>query len=388
MTGPRVGVSLLWLAPAEVGGSEDYSIGLLRAVARRVEADRPLDLVVYVNREVARVYPDLAEAFTVRVAPISGRRRLARVVAEHTWLAAAARRDRLDLVHFLGGTMPFVRVTPGMVALHDLQPWAYPQHFTPIKRAYLHLTVPRSARAARVVTTLSDWVRHDIHRRLRVPLDRIVCLPPGAERLVRTGAASDEDEVLDRYELAGHRFFLYPVITYPHKNHRTLVAAFARVAAHHPDALLVLPGGVGPAEQSVAQAVRDAGVARSVRRLGRIPHGDLEVLYRTTTALTFPSRYEGFGMSLLEVMHHGRPVIASDVSAIPEVVGDGGVLLDPDDVEAWASAMSSLLDDAERWRALADAARARAARFSWDRTVDVLFDLYGRAARGVGAAPR
>lgn len=387
MTTTRVGVNLLWLAPGEVGGSEDYCIGLLRALAQRLDRYDDLEVVVYLNADVDATYPDLARAFTARRASISGRSRARRVWAEHTWLPRAVRRDRVAAVHHLGGTAPLRRGAPSMVLVHDLQPWAMPENFGRAKRFYLKATVPPAVRRARAVTSLSRWVQQDVHRRLGVPIERMVCIPPGATRLVgQTDVAIDEGAVLARYGIDDRPFFLYPVITYGHKNHTVLIEAFTRIAAEHPDALLVLPGGEGPAEAEVRAAIARAeretrGVGARVLRLGRVPNGALEVLYRRTTALTFPSRYEGFGMSVLEVMAHGRPVVASDIGALPEVVGEGGALLDPDDVTAWAATMDGLLRDRPRWQRAADAAAARSVAFSWDRSVDDLVALYRRVAR-------
>jgi alpha-1,3-rhamnosyl/mannosyltransferase len=379
----RVGINLLWLAPGEVGGSEDYCIGLIRALARHPDARRDLDLVVYVNREVDRAYPDLGRDFAIRMAPIGGRRRMARVVAEHTWLFAATKRDRRQLVHHLGGTMPFARSVPGVMLLHDLQPWALPQNFTWVKRRYLYATVPHAVRAARAITTLSEWARLDIHQRLDVPLSRMIRLPPGGEHLAAlTESTTDEPTVLARYGIDDRPFFVYPVITYPHKNHETLIVAFAQIADRHPEALLVLTGGEGPAEPEVRQVIEREKLTKQVRRVGRVPNGDLEVLYRRTTALTFPSRYEGFGMPVLEVMHHGRPVVAAAAGALPEVVGDGGALIDPDDIPAWSSALDRLLRDPAHWDEMARAARRRASTFTWEHAVDDLVDLYQRASRG------
>lgn len=383
MSPTRVGINLLWLATGEVGGTEDYCIGLLRAFSRDPEARRHLRIVVYLNGAVDATYPDLARTFETRRAPITGRHRLTRVLAEHTWLVAATRRDRLQIVHHLGGTMPFLRGTPGVALVHDLQPWAIPQNFSRIKRAYLHATVPPTVRRARAVTTLSRWVKRDMHERLGVPLERIVCVPPGAERLVgRIDAPIDEAAVLARHDIGDRPFFLYPVITYPHKNHETLIAAFARITDAHSHALLVLPGGEGPAEDTVMQAIRREGVGSQVRRLGRVPNATLEVLYRSTTALTFPSRYEGFGMPILEVMHHGRPVVAARAGALPEVVGDGGVLVEPDDIAGWAAVLDELLRDPVKWRELAAAAEQRAAAYTWEHTVGELVGLYRRATKG------
>jgi alpha-1,3-rhamnosyl/mannosyltransferase len=381
----RVGVNLLWLAPGEVGGSEDYCIGLLRALAAQPEARPDVRVVVYANREVARCYPDLRDAFEVVVAPTDGRRRVSRIAIEHTWLAVRTWRDRMDVVHHLGGTMPFVRTAPGMVLVHDLQPWAIPENFSRGRRWYLRVTVPPTVRRARAVTTLSRWVQHDVHARLGVPLERMACLPPGAARLAGVDRRADQEvdvDVLARLDIGERPFFLYPVITYAHKNHETLIRAFKPVTVRHPDALLVLPGGEGPAEENVRAVIRDVGVERNVRRLGRVSDAILQCLYRTTTALTFPSRYEGFGMSVLEVMDEGRPVVASTACALPEVVGDGGVLVDPDDVGGWTDVMQRLLDDDAHWRVLADAARARAKTFDWSSTVEGLVATYRRAAVG------
>jgi len=375
----RVGINLLWLAPGDVRGSEDSSIGLLRALAAR--AERP-DVVLYLNREVAATYADLTTTFEARVAPVSGRSRFARVLAEHTWLWRAVRDDACRVVHHLGGTAPLLRSAAAIVMVHDLQAWDMPQNFALLKRAYLHAVVPTTVRRADAVTTLSRWVQLDLQRQLGVPLQRIVCVPPGAERLVGVRDVSvDETVVLDRYGIGDRPFFIYPAITYPHKNHAMLVHAFARVAAQHPDVLLVLTGGEGSAESSVHEAIARAGVGDRVRRLGRVPSSALGVLYRRTTALTFASRYEGFGMPVLEVMNEGRPVVAARAAALPEVVGDGGVLVDPDDVPRWAAELDRLLRDRVHWRALADAAQRRAAAFTWERSVDDLVGLYERTSR-------
>jgi alpha-1,3-rhamnosyl/mannosyltransferase len=386
VTGVQVGVNLLWLAPGEVGGSEDYCIGLVRALASNPESRIDTSITIYANREVDRCYPDLRDAFDVRVAPISGRRRSTRIAVEYSWLARATKRDRMQIVHHLGGTMPLVGGVPGMVLVHDLQPWAMPQNFSLARRSYLRATVPPSVRRARAVTSLSHFVQADVHARIGVPLARMVCLPPGRERLAGSSATSSsgsaDAEVLARFDIGERPFFLYPVITYPHKNHETLIHAFAQVTARDPEVLLVLPGGVGPSEADVRRVIRNAGVERQVRRLGRVSDAVLATLYRTTAALTFPSRYEGFGMPVLEVMNEGRPVIASTAGALPEVVGDGGTLVDPDDVAGWAGAMERLLTDRSHWQASASASAARAATFSWARTVELLVATYRRAARG------
>jgi glycosyltransferase involved in cell wall biosynthesis len=117
-----------------------------------------------------------------------------------------------------------------------------------------------------------------------------------------------------------------------------------------------------------------------VRRLGRVPESDLDALYREAVALVLPSRYEGFGMTVLEAMSRRCPVVAADATALPEVVGGAGVLVDPDDPPRWSAAMVELLDDPARRAALADAGEARARTFDWARSAAALTDLYRELA--------
>jgi alpha-1,3-rhamnosyl/mannosyltransferase len=160
-----------------------------------------------------------------------------------------------------------------------------------------------------------------------------------------------------------------------------LVRAFAKVVATHPEALLVLTSGAAQMESAIQEEVERLGIGDSVRRLGRIPRGDLDWLVRHATALTFPSRFEGFGLPVLEAMGNGCPVIAADATALPEVVGDGGVLVAPDDLDGWAAAMVEVLCDAARRESLIEAGLAQSARYNWAASIDALLGAYERAGR-------
>jgi alpha-1,3-rhamnosyl/mannosyltransferase len=144
---------------------------------------------------------------------------------------------------------------------------------------------------------------------------------------------------------------------------------------------LVLTGAAGPAEVAGLQRSARADLSGRVRRTGRIPRDDVEGLIAHAAVLAFPSRYEGFGLPVLEAMVRGTPVVAAATTALPEVVGDAGILLPPDDVAAWREGLRSVLDDpAERDR-LVEAGHARAARFTWAKTATGLIDAH-RVALG------
>ncbi len=370
-----VGVNLLWLAPGRVGGSEESTLASLRAIADEAPTDQSLRLLA--SPELLAAHPDLGERFPVQLAPWSTTARPARLVAESTWLAARTRV--LDLVHHAGGTLPPVRTAPAVLTLHDLQPLEARATHGRVKRAYLAVAVPRSVRAARVVVVPSEHVARTVRERFPDAAGKVVVVPHG----VAVGPATPEEELRRRYRLPGP-VVLYPAITYPHKNHRVLVRAFAAVATSHRDATLVMTGGAGQEERALMELVQSLGIAARVRRPGRVPAPDVEGLYELATVVAVPSRYEGFGLPAAEGLAHGRAVLAADVTALPEVVGEAGVLLDPDDVDAWAAALDRLLGDATERGRLEGAARARAARFTWAANAQGLLGAYRRALQAPG----
>jgi alpha-1,3-rhamnosyl/mannosyltransferase len=143
-----------------------------------------------------------------------------------------------------------------------------------------------------------------------------------------------------------------------------LLEAFARVADVHDQITLVLTGAAGAAEDAVAGAIADLGLEGRVRRLGRVPPARLAALFRSAVALVYPSTYEGFGLPLAEAMAAGCPVIAADRTALPEVLGGAGILVDPADAPGWADAISLLLADGPLRVRLIAAGRERARSFS------------------------
>ncbi len=374
----RVGINLLWLVPGVVGGSEEYTTRCLRALAELAPPD--LHVTLFALAPFAEAHPDLVAAYPTVTSRLAGHRRPERVAAEATWLVREAGRRHVDLLHHAGGVIPpgpGVARTPAVLTIHDLQPLVMPEHFSAVKRRWLATMLPRSARRARVVLTPSDPASASVVERLGIAPDRVLTVPHGieagspvpAERLA---------EVRERYRL-GDRVVLYPAITYPHKDHATLVRAFARVAGDRPDLTLVLVGGPGPSEGEVAGVIRASGMGAQVRRTGRVPWSDLDALYAAATVVAVPSRFEGFGAPALEAMAAGVPLLAADATALPWVVRDGGRLVPPGDVAAWAGALADLVDDPVARERLSAAGRARAGAFTWDRSATALAAGYRRA---------
>ncbi|WP_419917507.1 glycosyltransferase family 4 protein [Candidatus Poriferisocius sp.] len=371
-----VGVNLLWLRPGRVGGSEEYAVRLLAAI----DFDAPVRLTLFAQPGFSGAHPRLAERHEVVTSPV-GRGRPLRVLSENTWLADQCRRRRPNLVHHFGGTVPLIGNRPSIVTIHDVQPLEFPERFGVVKRSYLRMMLPWSVRRAEAVVTVSGFCRDRLVDHLGVDPRRVRVLP--APVLASTEASANSRLTAPPLVAANpggvepapgvstsarpplvadlsRPFVLYPAITYPHKNHAVLLRALARLAGRGLEVDVVVTGIPGPLDGELDRLADALGLGERWHRLGRIPAGVLEGLYRQALAVVFPSRYEGYGLPVVEAMIRGCPVMAADAGSLPEVVGSGGYLVDPDDDASWATAIESLLLDPRARRNLVEAGRSRA----------------------------
>ena len=367
----RIAVNMLWCRHGKVGGSEQYLVRQLLGL--REATNREFDVDVYAPRGFTSAHPQLAQVASIHESKSAQNTRPLRVLSESTWLASRA--HGAQVVHHGGGTVPSRSPQPVLLTIHDLQYLAYPQYFSRVKLAYLSSRLPASAKRARHVVVPSEYVRRSVIERLGVQPDYVSVVRHGIE--ADLGAArTNEQELRSRFGLGAAHVLAYPAVTHPHKNHLFLCDLVAGPLRDR-DVQVVCAGGQGRGHEDLQRRIAQAGLAHRVKFVGRLNDADRDGLLAMSAALVFPSSYEGFGAPVIEAMALGTPVITSNLTALPEVVGDAGQVL-PLDVAAWAAAVDDAVANREHWRARG---AARAARF---RAADSGSDLAVAYRKTVG----
>jgi len=367
----RVAVSA-WFWDSLTTGSGQYTRRLVEALAHR-EPDLEIQLVEPGTgplRASTRRFGNREPPGSP--GPGQPRTSLSKLWFEQLAFPMACRLLRADVAHVPYWAPPLVSTVPTVVTIHDLIPLLLPAYRGGrLVRAYTGL-VSRTARRADLVLTDSQAARQDIRDRLGLPADRVRAVHLAASKSYGPQPRDADDAVRDRLGLPD-AYVLYLGGFDVRKNVRTALQAYHSAALIGDTCPLVIAGKLPERDTAFAPDPRrlatDLGIGeRQVQFLGRVDEVDKPALYRGALAMLFPSRYEGFGLPPLEAMACGTPVVGSNAASMPEVVGAGGLLFDPDDADGMAGALSRLAADASYRAQLSQHAVAQAAHFSWQRT--------------------
>jgi glycosyltransferase involved in cell wall biosynthesis len=301
-----------------------------------------------------------------------------RILWEQLLQPLALTRRQPDLVHALGYALPLAWPGRSAITICDLSFVRYPKLFNRSNAIYLATIARLSARRATAVITISENTRRDVISLFGVAPERVTTTYCGVSDHFHPIPETELHLFRDQHNLPAD-FFLYVGTIEPRKNLAGLVRAYAAYRRTAAEPLpLILGGGRGWKYQEVFELVDRLGVVNNVRFPGYIPADDLPSWYSAATAFVYPSRYEGFGLPVAEAMSCGAPVIASTASALPEVVGEAGLLVHPDDESALTAAMTRVASDSDLRRTLSLAGQQRAARFRWPRMAEETAAIYER----------
>ncbi|MGC8826329.1 MAG: glycosyltransferase family 4 protein [Anaerolineae bacterium] len=354
-------------------GISSYMDNLLRHLPA---ADAGMDYEVFTHE---RAWPAPA-GMRVRHTRWPTHHPLARIPWEQVVLPWRLYAGRHDLLHALAFVSPLAWRGPTVVTVFDLSFLLFPERFRVYNRLYLSVFTRLSAQRADRVIVISESTKRDAVRLLGLEARRVAVVYCGVDAVYHPLSADAVEEYRRRRGLP-ERFVLFVGTLEPRKNITGLIEAYRLLAADWPHGpaelpVLVIAGAKGWYYQDVYQAVQRAELMERVVFTGYVPADELPFLYNAATLFVYPSLYEGFGLPPLEAMACGTPVVASDRSSLPEVVGDAGVLVNPTEPAAIAQALRALLLDEEARRALAEKGRRRAAAFSWQRAAQETTAIY------------
>jgi glycosyltransferase involved in cell wall biosynthesis len=267
-----------------------------------------------------------------------------------------------------------------VITVHDLAFLRYPELLTPASRRYYQQTARATAEAERIIA-VSESTRADLLSAISPALDpKISVIPEGVDPSFEPGSRADAVRTVRDHFGISTSYFLFVGTIEPRKNLPRLIRAFQafRAAPSRPDVCLVIAGSPGWLSEESDRALAEAGPA--VKRVGRVDQNELIALLRGALALLLVSLYEGFGLPVLEAMACGTPVLAANLGALPELVGDAGLLVAPEDETEIASGLARLWDDPaarERW---ASRGLERARRYRWPVVARQTAEVYRQAA--------
>jgi glycosyltransferase involved in cell wall biosynthesis len=347
----RIGINALYLIPGGVGGTEIYLRELLDALAR---IDTQNLYFVFTNQETGADLVPRQPNFHWKPQAVRGTFRPGRLLWEQTVLPFQAARLRLDVLFNPGFTSPVLALCPSVSVFHDLQHKRHPEYFKLLDLPFWRLFLWMSAHSSRHLIATSEATRADLHRYYRIPAQSVTAIPHGVANRFFT---------LDRSSI--EPYLLYVATLHPHKNHERLLRAYAQRSRRD---RLVLAGIPGFHSAAVTALIAELKLGDSVRLTGWIPREELYELYAHASACVIPSKFEGFGMPVLEALAAGIPTACADIPPLRESAGDAALYFDPLDENAIAAALDRIAEDEPLRRKLAEGGPPQARLFTWERT--------------------
>jgi glycosyltransferase involved in cell wall biosynthesis len=393
----RIGVQILSLRPGQIGGQGVSVRRLLQHLVPKLGDDR---LVLLMRPELAHepAAQALCACSAVEAVVEEPERHYGDGYA--AWNLQVLERAALDVVYFpLSFFYP--RPLPLPVVLHvpDIQHEYFPEYFPPDQLAWRRERIPESIALAEAVITYTQFSAHGLVEKLGVEPSRLHVIPaggfpqdeigpaedgggrskvgPGADRS-HAGARASSSLASVPMELGP--FIFYPAADWPHKNHETLLRAMALLAERGRTEQLVLTGILSQRGDELRMITKELGLTERVHFPGHVSQDELIGLYRGAELMAFPSRFEGFGLPLVEAMQLGCPIVASRAEAVVETAGNAAVFCN-DGPEAWAEVLATVLDNAALRSDLRRRGYERAARFDWNRCAEEHLALLRRLGR-------
>jgi len=354
------------------GGPRTYVLGLLDAL---FSLDRENEYLVFYNDPI-----HLGRFPLAREIVLPGKNPLARLWREHVLLPLTCRRERVDLLHCPKSAIPFFSPCPTVVTLHDLIPLRHPETEKLVAQLYWRLQIPIAARRSNFIITDSEHARQEIMADFQVAPERIKAVMLGFNPdMLEQRESTDAAAIRLKYGLPD-AYILYVGTIQPRKNIDTMIKAYHRLTKQRNMPMLVIVGRKGWLYDKLFALIAELGLTEKILFTGFVPDEELPYIYDGATVFIYLSFFEGFGLPPLEAMACGIPVVTSDTTSLPEVVGEAGIAVPPADIERVMAAIVRLLDDPGHAAILGKRGRERAKLFSWEAAARETLEIYRNVA--------
>jgi len=373
----RIGVNTLSIVPGITGGAETYLVGLLRGLAA---VDSRNSYTLFVSAENRALFENLGSGFEIVTLPVRQRPSWRRVLYEQVRFSRAISRQGMDVLFCPGNAAIRTRSCAQVLCMQSMLYSLAPREVSLARRLYFSRMAPWSVRRASKVIAVSEDVRRRVLALGNAPPDKVRVVCEGVDGAFKRPS---EEEMLRRLRAVGLQpgFVLFVSTLKPYKNADKLLRAMALLRERLTDRKQIVIVGHDPLNlrgqlQSLAN---ESGIGPQVRFFGRVAHDQLPYFYAGADLFVFPSSIETFGLPVLEAMSCGAPVIGSDRTAVPEVVGDAGLCVNPDDIPALADAIYKVLSDNALRDALRQKGYERVKQFTWERAARATLEVFEEA---------
>lgn len=303
---------------------------------------------------------------------------------QHGVLPWLLRREKIDVIHHPNTMLVRRGAVPAVITIHDLAEFHIAK-YSPNRTRFRKRAVHTSVRTCERVIAVSEHARQDMIRLVGADPAKVVMTHEGFSPRFNRPSEEACSAFRRARGLEGVPFALFVGTMHRSKNVAVLVDALAKARREIPELKLVLSGNDGDASKEIDSQVEANGLTDSVIRVGHVSDQDVPLWYASANVVVYPSLFEGFGLPILEAQGTRSPLVASNVASIPEVAGGGAILLDPNDVDAWAAAMVRVVRDEATRADLVEAGIRNLERFDPQVVGRRVLEVYRqahRAARG------
>lgn len=386
----RIGLDARFLTHPQPGGFKTYSVNLVQAL---VELESPHEFVIYIDRDGQEdLLPPRRRHVRYRALP--ARVPLLGMAMREQWqLRRAAAEDQLDLIHFLCNTATVGLTLPHVITLHDRLQLAPPRLVRGsgqrslklwAQHTYSRAVIRRVMKTATRVITVSEHERRMMCAECGLTKDRVTVTYEGIASAFRCFDRAERVQARSEIEarFGVTRPFVLAVGYEPRKQIPMLIRATQLLAARNIDIALVVVAADAATRGSLDREAANLGIAERVTVVGGVSIDDMVRLYNAAEIFAFPSEAEGFGLPALEAMSCGTPVLARRATSLPEIVSDGGVLIESAAPHEWADAIAGVHAAPDVRRGLRERGLRRARAFSWHRCATQTLAVYQAAVSG------